>query len=156
VRIASLIIFLIAVSTLEAAPAPQFKGLPIEVENMVRAYTVGKPHSIELTKRRIRTARTTEERDIWERDLELLQWECYCMPVVILQNVLTDPRYQSHRDQEAIRRSLEQHRQRYVDAKRMKLFEPRPPGFSRGDGSPEKPDGKRKKRPESPKAGKVP
>ena len=128
VRIASLaLMFLAVASTLEAAPVPQFKGLPQEVETLVNAYTVAKPKSIESVNQEIRTARTKEEQDRRIRDLELLQWERYTKPVVILQNVLADPRYQSHRDQEAIRRALEKHRQRYSDAKRMGLFKPEPP-----------------------------
>jgi hypothetical protein len=147
VRIASLVIlFLMGASTLDAAPAPQFKGLPEEVENMVRGYTVGTPHSIESVKQDIRTARTEEERGMRVRHLELLQWERYTMPVVILQNVLTDPRYQSHRDQEAIRRALEKHRQSYLDARRMGLFKPEPPDFTDGKKRAGESDAKRKKR----------
>ena len=127
-RIAPLILaVLIASSSLEAAPAPLFKGLPEEVENLVRAYTVGRPHSIESVKQDIRTASTKEEQDRRVRDLELLQWELYCRPVEILEMAMKDPRYQSHRDQEAIRRALEKHRQRYQDAKRMGLCKPKPP-----------------------------
>ncbi len=124
-RIASFILaFLVIAFHLEAAPAPIYRGLPEEVKNLVEAYTITTPKMMETTKRRIVTARTKEEQDLWIRDLELLQRECYCKPVTILQNVLKDPRYQSHRDQEAIQRALEKYRDRYQDAKMRKLFKP--------------------------------
>ena len=125
VRIASFaLVFIVAASLLDAAPVPQFKGLPEEIQVLLKHCTHDCRDLIGRLNRHIQQARTDAERNGYIRKLEELEREFYCMPVKVLENSLGDARYPRHEDQESIRAALTRYRQRFEDAKKKKLFKP--------------------------------